>query len=168
MSGRDQVSNSSGEPSLTQLLQALLTAREEEKRWERARQKDNWQKRQEERKVQIDLMKALLEGVTLNSVPSQLQPNINFRKFTEADDIGAYLTAFEKFVTSEQLGQQHWAFKLVSYLTSKAQQVYVALSIKEAADYTKLKEAILHKYNVTVDSYCQQFRSTLKKHDESY
>ena len=130
--------------------------------------KDNWQKCQEERKVQIDLMKALLEGVTLNSVPSQLQPNINFRKFTEADDIGAYLTTFEKFVTSEQLGQQHWAFKLVSYLTSKAQQVYVALSIKEAADYTKLKEAILHKYNVTVDSYCQQFRSTLKKHNESY
>ena len=38
MSERDQVGNSSGEPGLTQLLQALLTTREEEKRWERARQ----------------------------------------------------------------------------------------------------------------------------------
>ena len=40
MSERDQVGNSSGEPGLTQLLQALLTTREEKKRWERARQEE--------------------------------------------------------------------------------------------------------------------------------
>ena len=173
MSERDQVSNSSGEPGLTQLLKALLTTREEEKRWERVRQEEELAQRQEEelaqrqeeRKVQIDLMKALLEGATLNSVPRQPQPN---RKLTEADDIEAYLTTFERLITSEKLEQQHWAFKLAPYLTGKAQQAYAALSSEEAADYTKLKEAILHKYNITVESYRQQFRSIFKKHNESY
>ena len=113
-------------------------------------------------------MKALLERATLNSVPRQSQPNIYFRKLTEENDIEAYLPTFERLVMSEKLEQQHRVFKLAPYLTSKAQQTYAALSSKEAADYTKLKEAILHKYNITVDSYRQQFRSTFKKHNELY
>ena len=40
MSQKDQVGNSSGEPGLTQLPQALLTTRDEEKCWERARQEE--------------------------------------------------------------------------------------------------------------------------------
>ena len=127
------------EPSLTQLLQALLTTREEEKRWERVRQEEERAQRQEERKVQIDLMKALLEGATPN--PASKQPNIYFRKLTEADDIEAYLTTFERLVTSEKLEQHHWAFKLAPYLTGKAQQAYAALSNEEAANYkTGLKK----------------------------
>ena len=69
---------------------------------------------------------------------------------------------------SASLEQQHWAFKLAPYLTGKAQQAYAALSSEEAANYTKLKEAILHRCNVTVDSYRQQFRATFKKPGESY
>ena len=38
---RDQVGNSSGEPGLTQLLQALLTTHEEKKCWEKARQEED-------------------------------------------------------------------------------------------------------------------------------
>ena len=76
ISERDQVGNSSGEPGLNQVLQALLTTHEEEKRWERARQEEELAQRQEERKVQINLMKALLEGATLHSLPRQSQPNI--------------------------------------------------------------------------------------------
>jgi len=68
----------------------------------------------------------------LNSVPRQSQPNIYFRKLTEADDdTEAYLTAFERLVTSEKLEQQDWAFKLTPYLTGKAQQAYAALSSEE-------------------------------------
>ena len=91
---------------------------------------------QEERRVQIDLMRALLEGAT-PATPRQPQPDI-FRKLTEADDIEAYLTTFERFVMSASLERQHWAFKLAPYLTGKAQQAYAALSSEEAADYTKL------------------------------
>ena len=147
MSERDQVGNSSGEPGLTQLLQALLTTREEEKHWGRARQEKELAQHQEERKVQIDLMKALLEEATLNSVPRQSQPNIHFRKLTEADDIEACLTTFERLVTSEKLEQRHWAFKLTPYLTGKAQPAYAALSSEEAADYTKLNGFYLSSFN---------------------
>ena len=79
MSQKDQVGNSSGEPGLTQLPQALLITRDEEQCWERAHQEKELAQCQEEWKVQIDLMKALLVGVTLNSVPRQSQPNIYFR-----------------------------------------------------------------------------------------
>ena len=168
MSETDQPSKISEEPSLAQLLKALLTTHEEEKCWERVRQEQELAQRQEERKVQIDLMKALLEGATSNPIPRQSQPNIYFRKLTEADDLEAYLTTFERLVTSEMLEQQHWAFKLAPHLTGKAQQAYAALSSEEAANYTKLKEAILYKYNITIESYRQQFRTTFKKHSESY
>ena len=57
---------------------------------------------------------------------------------------------------SEKLEQQHRAFTLPPYLTGKAQQAYAALSSEEAADYTNLKEEILHKYNINIDSFHQQ------------
>ena len=148
----------------------MLTTREKENHWERARQEEELAQHQEERMVQIDLMKARLEGATLNSVPRQSQIGFYFRKLTESDDIHveAYLTTFERLITSEKLEHQHWAFQLAPYLTGKAQRTYAALNSEEAADYTKLKEAILHKCNIITDSYRQQFRSTFKKYNESY
>ena len=82
-----------------------------------------------------------------------------------ADDIEAYLTTFEQQVTSANLEQQDWALKLVPYLTGKAQQGYAALSSDDAFDYTKLKEAIIHRYYITVESYHQAIS---KKPGESY
>ena len=112
-------------------------------------------------------MKALMEG-TLQVLPRrQLLPEIAFRKLSEADDIEAYLTTFERQVTSANLEWQHWAFKPV-YLSGKAQKAHVDLSSDNASDYTKLKETILHRNNITVESYRQQFRVTFKKPGESY
>ena len=53
-------------------------------------------------------------------------------------------------------------------MTGKAQQAYAALNSDDASDYTKLKEAILYRYNITVESYRQQFRATSDKPGESY
>ena len=54
------------EPSLTQMLQALLQALladcEEERRWERVRHEQELAQHKEEQKIQLDLMKALMEG----------------------------------------------------------------------------------------------------------
>ena len=82
------------EPGLAQLLQALLSDRQEERRLERVHHEQELAQHQEERRVQIDLMRALLEGGTL-ATPRQPQPDIFFRKLTEVDDIEAYLTTFE-------------------------------------------------------------------------
>ena len=50
--------------------------------------------RQEEKRIQMDLMRTLLEGAT-PVTPRQRQPDIFFRKLTEADEIEAYLATFE-------------------------------------------------------------------------
>ena len=167
MSSTEQTGRENEEPGLTQLLQALLSDRQEERCLERVRHEQELSQHQEERRVQMDLIRTLLERAT-PATPRQPQPDILFKKLTETDDIEAYLTTFEWLVMSASLERQHRAFKLAPYLTGKAQQAYAALSSEEAADYTKLKEAILHRYNVTVDSYRQQFRATFKKPRESY
>ena len=82
------------EPGLAQLLQALLSNRQEERRLERVHHEQELAQHQKERRVQIGQMKALLEGAT-PATPRQPQPDIFFRKLTEADDIEAYLTTFE-------------------------------------------------------------------------
>ena len=88
---------------------------------------------------------------TLGASSQAITPEIVFRKLSEANDIEAYLTTFEWQVTSANLERQHWAFKLATYLTGKAQQAYAALNSDKASDYTKLKEVILHRYNITVE-----------------
>ena len=143
------------EPSLIQMLQALLVDCEEERRWERVRHEQEMAQCKEEQNIQLDLMKALMEGTPQVPPCRQLLPEIVFRKLSEEDDIEAYLTTFEQQVTSANLERQQWAFKLALYLTDKAQLAYAALSSDDASDYAKLKEAILHRYNTTVESYRQ-------------
>ena len=130
------------EPSLTQMLQALLVDYEEERYWERVHHDQNLAQRKEEQKIQLDLMKALMEAKPNMPPRRQLPPKFVFRKSSQADDISHYL---ERQVTSADLEQQHWVFKLALYLTGKAQQAYAALNRDDASDYTKLKEAILHR-----------------------
>ena len=156
------------EPSLTQMLQALLADHEEERHWERVRHEQELAQHKEEQKTQLDLMNALMKGTSQAPPPRQSLPDIAFRRLTESDDIEAYLTTFERLVTSANLERQHWAVKLAPYLTGKVQQAYAALSSDDASNYTKLKEAILHRYNITVERYRQQFRATSKKPGESY
>jgi len=49
----------------------------------------------------------------------------------------------------------------------KAQQAYAALSPEDAGSYEKVKEAILKRYDITEDSYRQQFRSLKRNTGES-
>ena len=68
-------------------------------------------------------MNALMKGASQAPPPRQLLPEITFRRLTESDDIEAYLTTFERLVTSANLKRQHWAVKLSSNLTSKDMQL---------------------------------------------
>ena len=160
------------EPSLTQMLQALLANREEERRWESVCHEQELAQRKEKQKIQLDLMNALMEGASRARSPKQSLSEIAFRRLTESNDRGIpYVTTLERLVTSVNLERQHWAVKLAPYLTGKAQQAYAAaaLSSDDASNYTKCKEAIsTGTISLWRTSYRQQFRATSKKPGESY
>ena len=58
-------------------------------------------------------------------------------------------------------------FKLAPQLVGKAQQVYAAMNPEDAKDYTKLKQAILWRYDINEESYRQRFQSTTRKQGEN-
>ena len=57
-------------------------------------------------------------------------------KLTEADDIEAYLTTFERLMGAFSVAKERWVFKLAPQLTGKAQQAYAALDLDKTADVT--------------------------------
>ena len=64
-------------------------------------------------------------------------------RLSDADDIEAYLTTFERLMTVDSVDRATWAVRLASHLTGKAQQAFAVMRETEATDYDKVKEAIL-------------------------
>ena len=84
------------EPSLTQMLQALLAECEEERCWERVRHEQELAQHKEEQKIQLELMNALMEGASQAPPPRQSLPDIAFRRLTESDDIKRHTLILSK------------------------------------------------------------------------
>ena len=61
--------------------------------------------------------------------------------------------------------KDNWAFCLATNLIGKAQQAYAAMSAEDAANYNRVKETILQRYNINAETYCRDFWSTTKKSD---
>ena len=59
-----------------------------------------------------------------------------------------------------------WALKLALELTGKAQQAYAAIEYDRATDYSAMKAAILHRYEIAEETYRQRFRTTKRKEGE--
>lgn len=89
-------------------------------------------------------------------------------KLSQSDDVEAYLTTFERMMEAYEVDRAHWAFKLSPQLTGKAQQAYAVLSAEDATDYHQLKAAILKRYNINEETYCQRFRTAAKRGNESH
>ena len=79
-------------------------------------------------------------------------------KLEEGDDIEQYLTTFERLAAAYRWPRAEWAVYLVPYLTGRARAAYVAMDILEAMDYSKVREAILSKYEISEEIYRQRFR----------
>ena len=88
------------EPSLTKMLQALLADCEEQRCWEKVHHEQELAQHKEEQKIQLDLMKALMEETPPSASLQAITPELVLRKLSEADDIEAYYNTFERQVTS--------------------------------------------------------------------
>ncbi|XP_058860376.1 zinc finger and SCAN domain-containing protein 29-like [Acipenser ruthenus] len=84
------------------------------------------------------------------------QPKL--QKMTPEDDPEAFLVTFERVAEAAGWPKEHWAMKLAPCLTGEAQAAYRALMATEAADYAKVKEAILSRLGITEETYRRRFR----------
>ena len=64
------------------------------------------------------------------------------------DTIDAYLERFERYANIQQWERGDWAIALSALLSGKTLEVYARLSSDEAMDYTKVKSALLKRYNL--------------------
>lgn len=138
---------------------------------ERRHREDEIVRREEQTRRQMELLQSLVEGVHLQGVAATRRAendrDVSVPKLTEKDDIVSYLTMFERLMVAYEVKREKWVFKLAAHLVGKAQEAYAALSIEDARDYVKVKEAILRRFDITEESYRQRFRAAKKRTEES-
>ena len=88
-------------------------------------------------------------------------------KLSDKDDIKAYLSMFERLMSAYNVSKQRWVYKLAPQLSGKAQQAYTMLSSDEAKEYDQVNDVILRRYDISEETYKQQFRTAMKSTDES-
>ena len=76
-----------------------------------------------------------------------------------------YLQRFERFARAQNWDKTRYAIILCALLTGKALTVYARLSDNDAADYDKIKTALLKNYNLNEEGFRLKFRSEPKENE---
>lgn len=117
------------------------------------------------------MLRGLIEGIHKHGESAEKRAekdkDVKLTKLTESDDIEAFLTTFERLMVSYEIRKDRWVFKLAPQLIGKAQEAYAAMSSEEAAKYEAVKKAILARYEINQESYCQWLRSISRKDGET-
>ena len=179
---------SSGESAVADLIRVLLEdrqrqederARREERRQqetqeqlalERERQDARHQMQMEQMQEQLTMVRGWMERSQARDehLGRAIQDPLKLTKLTETEDIESYLTTFERMMQVYHVDEERWAFKLAPQLTGRAQQAYAAMTTEDATNYQRVKAAILHRYNITEDTYRRRFRDARKQSGESF
>ena len=80
-------------------------------------------------------------------------------KLTPTDDIEAYLELFERTATRERWPPGEWGNIIAPYLTGEAQRVCRDLSIEDAANFRKLRTAILASEGYSLPARAQRYHN---------
>ena len=92
--------------------------------------------------------------------------SVKLTKLSATDDIEAYLTTFEHLMRAYDIPATCWALKLAPQLTCKAQQAYTVMEYDRATDYSAMKAPILHRYEITEETYHQWFKMAKRTEGE--
>ena len=149
--------------------------REQEAVAERERQERETERRLQEMQKHVDALLKVVEkshdgtsGAKREARGAGDEKEVRLTKLSEADDVEAYLTTFERMMTAFEVQKERWVFKLAPYLTGKAQQAYAAMAAEDAGEYECLKAAILKRYNINEETYRVRFRAVARKPEEGY
>ena len=80
----------------------------------------------------------------------------------------SYLSRFEKYATANEWKKSIWAAYLSALLKGRAFDVYDRLSVDDAADYEKLKEALLKNFDMTERGFRKKFRYERPEKSETF
>ena len=80
--------------------------------------------------------------------------------FEESEDkMDSYLSRFEKYAVANKWDRSIWAAYLSALLKGRALEVYDRLSVADANDYEKLKDALLKNFDMTEHGFRKKFRN---------
>ena len=84
------------------------------------------------------------------------------------DKMDSYLSRFEKYATANKWDKNVWAAYLSALLKGRAQDVYDRLPTKDAADFDKLKDALLKNFDMTERGFRKKFRYSRPERSETF
>ena len=151
---------------LTTVMQMFLEDRQRLER-ELAEERRRRDRDMEERVLEMQHQMAELRSLATGGARTESGvDSVKLTKLSPTDDIEAYLTTFERLMRAYDIPEVRWALKLAPQLTGKAQQAYAAMEHDRATDYAAMKAAILHRYEITEETYRQRFRTAKRKEGE--
>ena len=84
------------------------------------------------------------------------------------DKTDSYLSRFEKYATANEWKKSVWVAYLSALLKGRALDVYDRLSVDDAANYEKWKEALLKNFNMTERGFRKKFRYERPEKSETF
>jgi len=85
----------------------------------------------------------------------------------KVDEMDSYLERFEWVAERCNWNRGDWPYHLSQYLRGKATEAYIRLSPTDRKNYTKVKEALLERYNLTQEGYRKKLRDADAYDDET-
>jgi len=165
-----------------ELAQFIMEREKEEREWELARQREREEldmaRLREEREFLLREKQVELENARANPDNSQSPERnrgsdfapvrIKMPQYDEREDIEVFLASFERLARIQQWQEDTWGVRLGTLLCGKAREVYTHMSDSDAADYKKLKHALLLRFKLSAEAYRRRFRTARKQKDESF
>ena len=84
------------------------------------------------------------------------------------DKMDSYLSRFEKYAVANKWDRSIWAAYLSALLKGRALEVYDRLSVADANDYEKLKDALLKNFDMTELGFRKKFRNDRPERSETF
>ncbi|KAL2096852.1 hypothetical protein ACEWY4_006059 [Coilia grayii] len=163
-----------------------LQLREKEIEWEREKSnleadrlliREREKREHELRMKDLEINQALrLKELEIRARESGLVPSEHFDvtrnirlvpPFNESE-VDKFFAHFERVATVMKWPRNVWTITLQSIFKGKAQQAYSSLSLADAADYDKVKEAVLRIYSLVPEAYRHKYRDYHKPESLTY
>ena len=117
--------------------------------------------------VQRATFKTELEKQKSEKLAHARDPKLPY--FEESKDkMDSYLSRFEKYATANKWDKNVWVAYLSALLKGRALDVYDRLSTEDAADYDKLKDALLKNFDMTERGFRKKFRYSRPERSETF